>query len=98
MYIWRAYQSPYSVADCGPQCAQMPNLASRNQEGTRYALSDSRVPLNGPDCIGGTASPVAKARAPFRAGTAAASNLRRVRLVMDIRDSPLKPKLNPPAP
>ena len=33
MYMLRAYQSPSSIADCGPQCAQMPNLASRNQSG-----------------------------------------------------------------
>ena len=35
MYMLRAYQSPYSTLDCGPQWAQMPNLASRNQAGKR---------------------------------------------------------------
>src|SRR5450631_534733 len=44
----RAYQSPYSIADWGPQCAQMPNLASRYQSGACHSRSDSRVPLNGP--------------------------------------------------
>src|SRR5438874_392272 len=48
MYIWRAYQSPASTADCGPQCAQMPNLASRNHSGIWYLRSDARVPSNGP--------------------------------------------------
>src|SRR5580698_2702975 len=43
MYMLRAYQSPASAADCGPQCAQMPNLASRNHSGTWYARNDSRV-------------------------------------------------------
>ncbi len=33
MYMLRAYQSPSSMADCGPQCDQMPNFASRNQSG-----------------------------------------------------------------
>jgi hypothetical protein len=40
MYMLRAYQSPNSMADCGPQCAQMPNLASRYHSGIRYASSD----------------------------------------------------------
>ena len=31
----RAYQSPSSIADCGPQCDQMPNFASRNHSGIR---------------------------------------------------------------
>src|SRR5215217_4399379 len=52
MYIWRAYQSPASTADCGPQCAQMPNLASRNHSGIWYFRSDARVPSNGPLSIG----------------------------------------------
>lgn len=47
----RAYQSPYSAADCGPQCAQIPNLASRYQSGICHCRSDSRVPLNGPETI-----------------------------------------------
>src|ERR1700693_4637707 len=51
MYMLRAYQSPYSTADCGPQCAQIPNLASRYQSGTCQLRSDSRVPLNGPETI-----------------------------------------------
>src|SRR5436309_6379203 len=48
MYMLRAYQSPASMPDCGPQCAQMPNFASRNHRGTSYRCSDSRVPWNGP--------------------------------------------------
>src|SRR5512133_3199610 len=52
MYMLRAYQSPYSIADCGPQCAQMPNLASRYHSGTSHWRRDSRVPLNGPGAIG----------------------------------------------
>src|SRR5664279_3325424 len=51
MYMLRAYQSPYSIADWGPQCAQMPNLASRYQSGTCHSRSDSRVPLNGPGAM-----------------------------------------------
>src|ERR1019366_4987583 len=51
MYMFRAYQSPYSGADCGPQCAQIPNLASRNHSGTRYVWSDSRVAWNGPGAM-----------------------------------------------
>src|SRR5271165_3830040 len=47
----RAYQSPSSGTDCGPQCAQMPNLASRNQSGHLYCLSDSQVGLNGPSAM-----------------------------------------------
>ena len=43
-----AYQSPCSGWHCGPQCAQMPNLASRYQSGTWKAESDSSVGLNGP--------------------------------------------------
>src|SRR5579872_2417930 len=53
MYMLRAYQSPYSGADCGPQCAQMPNFASRNHSGTRYDFSESRVASNGPEAIEG---------------------------------------------
>src|SRR5664279_2923947 len=51
MYMLRAYQSPYSIADCGPQCAQMPNLASRYQSGACHPRRDSRVPLNGPGAM-----------------------------------------------
>src|SRR4051812_37837511 len=52
MYIWRAYQSPASTADCGPQCAQIPNFASRNQSGIWYFRSDTRVLSKGPLSIG----------------------------------------------
>ncbi len=41
MYIRRAYQSPTMGTACGPQWAQMPNLASRNHAGHLYSLSDS---------------------------------------------------------
>ena len=34
--------------DCGPQWAQMPNLASRNQSGHLYCFSDSQLSWNGP--------------------------------------------------
>src|ERR1017187_357626 len=51
MYMLRAYQSPYSTADCGPQCAQMPNFASRYQSGICHSRSDSRVPLKGPGAM-----------------------------------------------
>src|SRR5579863_2174740 len=44
----RAYQSPASTADCGPQCAQIPNFASLNHSGISYARSDARVPSKGP--------------------------------------------------
>ena len=47
----RAYQSPSIGTDCGPQCAQMPNFASRNHSGHRYCLSDSIVGSNGPVAI-----------------------------------------------
>src|SRR5690349_6723029 len=40
----RPYQSPASGTHCGPQCAQIPNLASRNQSGTRWtAASDCQL-------------------------------------------------------
>src|SRR5208282_3642107 len=48
MYMFRAYQSPCSGTHCGLQCAQMPNFASRNQSGQRYAFSDSQNGRNGP--------------------------------------------------
>ena len=48
MYILRAYQSPASGTHCGPQCAHMPNLASRYHSGASYARSDSHSALNGP--------------------------------------------------
>jgi hypothetical protein len=53
MYILRAYQSPSSAADCGPQCAQMPNLASLNHSAIRYAFSPSTDPSKGPLAISG---------------------------------------------
>ena len=49
----RAYQSPIIGTACGPQWAQMPNLASRNQSGHWYCFSDSMLPLNGPSAICG---------------------------------------------
>src|SRR5215469_18186868 len=81
MYMLRAYQSPASAADCGPQWAQMPNLASRNQSGARYASSDCRVPLNGPSAIGGIsgASAPKAAGASCIAGKVAAIALRALR-------------------
>src|SRR5580698_7174936 len=52
----RAYQSPYSAADCGPQWAQMPNLASRNHWGISYDWSASTEPAKGPFAISGKVS------------------------------------------
>ena len=43
----RAYQSPSSAADCGPQCAQMPNLASRNHCGNLVRLQPLLRPVEG---------------------------------------------------
>src|SRR6202140_2733221 len=51
MYMLRAYQSPASTDDCGPQCAQMPNFASRNHSGTWYLESDWAFGWNGPAAI-----------------------------------------------
>src|SRR3569833_1360976 len=48
MYMLRAYQSPRSGTHCGLQCAQMPNLASRNHAGHSYASSDAQYGRNGP--------------------------------------------------
>src|SRR5512135_961446 len=48
MYMLRAYQSPCSGTHCGLQCAQIPNFASRNQSGQRYAFKDSQNGRNGP--------------------------------------------------
>src|SRR5690242_2244454 len=53
-YILRAYQSPCSGTHCADQCAQIPNLASRNHSGHVYpAVSDSQVGWNGPVAIEG---------------------------------------------
>src|ERR1035438_5392860 len=52
----RAYQSPSIATDCGPQCAQMPNLASRNHSGHSYCLSDCMVGSNGPGAISNSAN------------------------------------------
>src|ERR1039458_4673170 len=79
MYILRAYQSPASAADWGPQWAQMPNLASRNQLGVWYSLSDSRVAWKGPAAIWGNSS---AARASLHAGTPPASIAKADRLVI----------------
>src|ERR1700722_67845 len=52
MYMLRAYQSPASTLDCGPQCAQMPNLASLNQAGKREAWSEVGAAVKGPAVMG----------------------------------------------
>ena len=49
--MFRAYQSPCSGTHCGLQCAQIPNFASRNQFGQRYAFRDSQNGRNGPSGI-----------------------------------------------
>src|ERR1035438_872045 len=83
MYMLRAYQSPYSMADCGPQWAQIPNLASRYHSGTCHCLSDSRVPLKGPGAI---------SKLGWGASAACASNVtpngnpRRERCAKDLRE------------
>src|SRR5690349_12749985 len=51
-YIFLAYQSPASGWHCGPQCAHMPNLASRNQSGVVKFCNDSQVGANGPFAMG----------------------------------------------
>src|ERR1019366_149686 len=69
MYMLRAYQSPASAADCGPQCAQMPNFASRNHSGIWYCFSDSRVASNGVAALvraGAARLPASKPRASLR--------------------------------
>src|ERR1035441_7573578 len=69
MYMLRAYQSPASAADCGPQWAQMPNLASRNHSGTWYCRSDSRVASKGVAALvrtGAARLPASKPRASLR--------------------------------
>src|SRR5579872_5611164 len=76
-YMLRAYQSPYSGADSGPQCAQIPNLASRNQSGTRYSCRLSRVALNGPGAITGASWACIK-----RAVNAAAGSVRSASLLV----------------
>src|SRR5208337_2443318 len=82
MYIFRAYQSPYSMADCGPQCAQMPNLASRNHSGISYLLKDARVPSKGPSSISMPGDDSCCAAPSFNAGSAPAISLQAVRLVI----------------
>ena len=51
MYIPLAIQSPDPSTHCGPQCAQMPNFASRNHCGVSYFRSDSHVGSKSPFCI-----------------------------------------------
>src|SRR5580765_4962912 len=80
MYMFRAYQSPASTEDCGPQCAQMPNFALRNQSGTCQAASDSRLGLKGPDQIRERSR--AGARPGIPSTPAAASDWRTRRLLM----------------
>ena len=46
--MWRAYQSPYMGTDCGPQCDQMPNLASRYHSGQQNVRRLSRFGAKGP--------------------------------------------------
>ena len=42
----RAYQSPAAGTHCAVQCAQIPNLASRNQSGTLYpSVSERQSPV-----------------------------------------------------
>src|SRR5208282_3083810 len=82
MYMFRAYQSPSSMADCGPQCAQMPNLASRNHSGTSYLLSDVRVPSKGPRSISIPGDGSCCAAPSFKAGRVPAINLQAARLVI----------------
>src|SRR5580700_4803789 len=69
MYMLRAYQSPASGADCGPQCAHMPNFASRNHSGTWYCFSDSRVASKGVAALvkdGAARPPASKPKASLR--------------------------------
>src|SRR5450759_300651 len=80
MYMLRAYQSPYPGADCGPQCAQIPNLASRYQAGTCQVLNDSRVPLKGPGVISNCA-PAARARLRMAGAAITASAWRLVNVM-----------------
>src|SRR5208282_4522533 len=84
MYILRAYQSPASMADCGPQCAQMPNLASRNHAGISYLLKDARVPSKGPRSISIPGDGSCCAAPSFNAGSVPAISLQAVRLVIFI--------------
>src|SRR5579862_5911799 len=84
MYILRAYQSPSSMADWGPQCAQIPNLASRNQSGISYLLSDARVPSKGPCSISMPGEASCCAAASFNVGSAPASILHAVLRVIFI--------------
>src|SRR5262245_20874464 len=94
MYMFRAYQSPASTEDCGPQCAQIPNFAFRNQSGTCQAASEARVGWNGPGAIGGrwpTAEELGAARASRRArgpnAAEAARDWRRARRVRRMPDT-----------
>src|SRR5271157_658720 len=82
MYIFRAYQSPASMADCGPQCAHMPNLASRNHSGISYLLKDARVPSKGPRSISIPGDGSCCAAPSFNAGSVPAISLQAVRLVI----------------
>src|ERR1700682_2581875 len=86
MYMLRAYQSPYSMEDWGPQWDQMPNLASVNQAGKREAWRDTRVPLKGPGVTSGLTSEAVWLNAAGRAsaGAAAPRSLRALRRVRGI--------------
>src|SRR5690348_6798812 len=51
MYMLRAYQSPSPMAEVGPQCAQIPNFASRNHSG-HCADSNDPSAEYGPEAMG----------------------------------------------
>ena len=68
------------MADCGPQCAHMPNLASRNHSGTSYLLKDARVPSKGPRSISIPGDVSCCAAPSFNAGSVPAISLQAVRL------------------
>ena len=49
----RAYQPPARGIACGLPCAQIPNLASRNQLGERHCFAEVAVGASVPRAIGG---------------------------------------------
>jgi hypothetical protein len=46
MYMFRPYQPSTAGTEAGPQCRNIPNLASRNHSGQVYASSESQVGSN----------------------------------------------------
>ena len=56
----RAYQSPCIGTDSGPQTAQMPSFASRNQSGQRYCFNDSSLGSKAPLSLAGKAGDMAR--------------------------------------